>query len=371
MVSRWGDPTWRLDPWAGTSVTLNFGDGPVKKYAAVISPANADLLRIVTGWWLYGPNGARGVRGLKNRFDQMRRLFVLCTQEGILASELSHFPRVSDRLPDVLQASRAGEFLTFLHELYERRDALGFTLLDRAGLTRLAASLPEHQTSQTPYIPPRIWRYQVTRLRECLDDFLAHQRQVEECFRFCVDAYRHNAASLPGRRRPPSFYPFQWPSDGTNGQRTGRRYYGPFVDTARRFGIADLLERWLGLSEGDMRIQSLTRYLNLVSRAGLGYLLNFSLMWVEEAWNLRADCLQVERDPRFGDIYVLRGRTTKTMSDPEAIWVTSPSAKVAVEAMRMVANLRTECTSPRSNASSETEDTASPFLFVYALDHCG
>ncbi|MCZ9640979.1 hypothetical protein [Pseudomonas putida] len=98
VVSRWGDAIWRLDPWAGKRLTLNFGDGPAKKYVAAIDPANADLLRTVIGWWLYGPNGARGYRGLKTRFDQMRRLFVLCTQEGILASELSHFPRVADRL---------------------------------------------------------------------------------------------------------------------------------------------------------------------------------------------------------------------------------------------------------------------------------
>lgn len=55
VVSRWGDAIWRLDPWAGKRLTLNFGDGPAKKYVAAIDPANADLLRNVIGWWLYGP----------------------------------------------------------------------------------------------------------------------------------------------------------------------------------------------------------------------------------------------------------------------------------------------------------------------------
>lgn len=370
VVSRWGDPIWRLDPWAGKKLTLNFGDGPVKKHAAVIDPANADLLRTTIGWWLYGPNGIRGYRGLKTRFDQMRRLFVLCTQEGILASELSHFPRVADRLPEVLQASRSGEFLALLHELYERRDALGFTLLDRGGLARLAAAMPDHQKLQTPYIPPRIWRYQVTRLRECLDDFLSHRTQVEECFRFCLDAYRHNSANLEGQARPKSFYPFQWPSDGTKGQRAGNRYHGPFIETAHRFGIGELLGRWVGVSNDETRVQTLSRYLSLVSRAGLSYLLNFSLMRVEEAWNLQADCLQIERDPQFGDIHVLRGRTTKTMSDAEALWVTSPSAKVAVEAMTVVADLRAEC-ALRSGARSDREDSAKRYLIDYMLEPWG
>lgn len=370
VVSRWGDAIWRLDPWAGKRLTLNFGDGPAKKYVAAIDPANADLLRTIIGWWLYGPNGARGYRGLKTRFDQMRRLFVLCTQEGILASELSHFPRVADRLPEVLQASRSGEFLALLHELYERRDALGFTLLDRAGLARLAAAMPDHQKLQTPYIPPRIWHYQITRLRECLDDFLAHRGQVEECFRFCLAAYRHNSASLQGQRRPQSFYPFQWPSDGSNGKWTGRQYYGPFIDTAHRFGMVELFRRWLGVSDDEIRIQTLSRYLNLVSRSGLCYLLNFSLMRVEEAWNLRADCLHIERDPQFGDIHVLCGRTTKTMSDSEALWVTSPSAQVAVEAMRVVADLRAECDSPPGEASVP-DDPAKRYLLDYCLEPWG
>lgn len=366
VVSRWGDPIWRLDPWAGKPLTLNFGDGSVKKNAAPISSENARLLREITGWWLYGPYGARGYRSLKTRFDQMRRMFVLCEEEGILASELSRFPRVCDRLPEFLSTSRQTEFLSLLHELYESRNVLGFTLLDSKALVRLQAAFPAHQTSQTPYIPPRIWRYQVMRLRECLDDFHTHQAQVEECFRFCVDAYAHNwdGALQPKKRK---VNPFTWPSDGSNGTRTGRRFYGPFIDTARRFGIADLLERWVGGNGKEMRVQTLTSYLMLVSRAGLGYILNFSLMRVEEAWNLRADCLQVEHDPNFGDIYLLRGQTTKTLSDDDALWVTSPSVEVAVDAMRIIAAFRMEVA---SNHIDEY-DPARRFLIGYSLEPWG
>lgn len=367
VVSRWGDAIWRLDPWAGRRITLNFGDGPTQRYVEAIDPANADLLRTVIGWWLYGPNGARGYRSLKTRFDQMRRLFILCAQEGILASTLSHFPRVADRLPEMLQASRAGEFLALLHELYEQRDALGFTLLDRSGLARLAAAMPDHQTRQTPYIPPRIWHYQITRVRECLDDFLAHQVQVEECFRFCLAAYRHNSASLQGQHRQKSLYPFRMPPVGSNGKLNERKYYGPFIDTAHRFGIVELFRRWLGVSDDEIGIRTLSSYLNLVSRSGLCYLLNFSLMRVEEAWNLRVNCLYVERDPQFGDIHVLRGRTTKTMSDSEALWVTSPSASVAVEAMRVIADLRAEC-DLTPGVTSAPNDPAKRYLLDYCFE---
>jgi hypothetical protein len=341
VISRWGDPIWRLDPWAGVPLTLNFGDGPLKKIAAPIDSENANLLRQIIGWWLYGPNGARGHRTLKTRFDQMRRLFALCAQEGILASELSRFPRIADRIPEVLQSSRAREFLMLLHELYERRDTLGFTILDRKALTRLEAALPDHETRQTPFIPPRIWRYQVTRLRECLDDFLVHQEKIEACFRFCLSAYHHNRLGTPESRFA-AVAPFQWPADGSNGAYSGRIFYGPFADTASRFGIAEVLERWAGTPSSTLAINTFSSYLTAVTRAGLAYLLNFSLMRVEECWNLRANCLTVEKDPRFGEITLLRGRTTKTTSDSETFWVTSPSAKVAVEAMAAVVKLRAE-----------------------------
>ena len=338
VISRWGDPIWRLDPWAKKALTLNFGDGPVKKSATPISSKNANLLRIITGWWLYGPYGARGYRSLKTRFDQMRRLFVLCEEEGILASELNHFPRVCERIPAFLHTSRKTEFLTLMHELYASRDSVGFTLLDSGSLTRLAALFPAHHTAQTPYIPPRIWRYQVTRLRECLDDFLSHREQVEACYRFCFAAYEHNQR-VSERTACENAPPFCGYKMHLSDSKTGLRFLGAFADTAKRFGIFELLERWVGRGR-NLQVRSLTSYLKLVNRAGLAYILNFSLMRVEEAWNLRAGCLNVEHDKSFGDIYLLRGETTKTLSDSDALWVTSPSVAVAVRAMEVISLFR-------------------------------
>ncbi|WP_226507519.1 hypothetical protein [Pseudomonas sp. MWU16-30317] len=338
VVSRWGDPIWRLDPWAKKPVTLNFGDGPVKKSAAPISSKNANLLRIITGWWLYGPYGARGYRSLKTRFDQMRRLFILCEDEGILASELRHFPRVCERIPAFLRTSRQTEFLALMHELYASRDAVGFTLLDSGSLTRLAALFPNHHTAQTPYIPPRIWRYQVTRLRECLDDFLFHREQVEACYRFCFAAYEHNQR-VSERTTCVNAPPFSGHMMKLSGAKTGLRFLGAFAGTAKRFGIFELLERWIGRNR-KLQVRALTSYLKLVNRAGLAYILNFSLMRVEEAWNLRAGCLDVEHDKNFGDIFLLRGQTTKTQADKDALWVTSPSVEVAVRAMEVISQFR-------------------------------
>lgn len=361
VVSRWGDPIWRLDPWAKKAVTLNFGDGPVKKGTAPISHVNANLLRVITGWWLYGPYGARGYRSLKSRFDQMRRLFVLCEEEGILANELSHFPRVCERIPSFLHTSRKTEFLSLMHELYASRNAIGFTLLDSSSLTRVASLFPPHETAQTPYIPPRIWGYQVTRLRECLDDFLSHRTQIEACYRFCVKAYAHNER-VSAREHRKNAPPFSRDPLHSAAVDDGFRFYGPFSKTAKRFGISELLERWV-YSRGDQQVAALTAYLILVSRVGLAYILNFSLMRVEEAWNLQAGCLQIERDKNFGEIFLLRGQTTKTLSDSDALWVTSPSVDVAVRSMEAISLLRFKGTS-----RNVEDDLAGRFLTEYSYE---
>lgn len=225
-----------------------------------------------------------------------------------------------------------------MHELYASRDAVGFKVLDSSSITRLAALFPTHHTFQTPYIPPRIWRYQITRLRECLDDFLSHQEQVEACYRFCIAAYEHNqrVSERAACVKAPLFCGQKMHLSGAN---TGLRFLGAFADTAKRFGIFELLERLVGRS-GDLQVKALTRYLKLVNRAGLAYVLNFSLMRVEEAWNLRAGCLEVEHDKSFGDIFLLRGQTTKTLPDSDALWVTSPSVEVAVRAMEVISLFR-------------------------------
>jgi hypothetical protein len=85
-------------------------------------------------------------------------------------------------------------------------------------------------------------------------------------------------------------------------------------------------------------------------------------MRIEEGWNLRADCLRVEDDPAFGPIYTLRGATTKTIHDNEAIWITSHSARVAVEAMDTIARLRISCAQANPAVRQGPEDARNPFL---------
>ncbi|WP_439684243.1 hypothetical protein [Cupriavidus oxalaticus] len=258
-----------------------------------------------------------------------------------MATELSRFPRIADKLPALLAGANADTALATLHTLFEHRDYLGFVLLDRDALRRLEAALPQHTSRQTPYIPPRIWAYQVNRLHEFLEEFHAHRASLENCFQFCLDSYIEmqrviKKEEINASRRPSPFAE----------KYANQPYYvGPFSQLANRFGIEKLLRKWIlqpdeSMDQAGRSVNVLSSYLTLVGKVGTAYILNFSLMRFEEAWALHTDCLITEKDVRFGTFYILRGTSTKTVYDDDAHWVTSSSTKMAVDAMACVSRLR-------------------------------
>ena len=279
-----------------------------------------------------------------------------------MASDLMRFPKVLEKLPGVLAPSMYHNTVAELHHLYDARDTIGFVLVNPDGLKRLIAARPNHEPVQTAYIPPRIWSYQVGRLRACLDDFLAHREQVESCYGYCLDAYCNNFGSLKEalrESRDRDRGPFNSNAQG----RTGCTYVGPFAGTATQFGIRDLLERWLDTDSRKLGIKSLYLYLSLVSFAGLTYIANFTLQRKEEAALLRADSLMWENDERLGRVPIICGETTKTDPDSDARWVTSPSVAVAVEAMTLIARLRMRCAQANPAVAPTSSDIANPYLF--------
>lgn len=369
-ISRWGDSTWDLSQLAGTSFLLNFGDGDFG-IAPRIDPENADLLRLAITWRLWGPRPARTTKSLRDLYQNIRPIFVLCSREGILASQLMRFPRVLEQVSSALAPGKYDTTIAQLHRIYDARDNIGFTLVDPIGLERLASMRPDHDKVQTAYIPPRIWTYQIKRLRECIDDFLAHARQIEDCFNFCVDAYAHNAGSLRAAvtsRLGTNRLPFVSRPNGGSGVRTGYQLHGAFHITAERYGIKQLLERWTNCPAAGPELKHLTMYLTMVQYVGLAYIANFTLQRVGEAMSLRTDCLQYEDDEKLGRVPIICGETTKTEQDSDARWPTSPSIQVAVHAMTVVAKLRMRCAAADPNVAPSADDQGNPYLFDRAFE---
>lgn len=352
VVARWGDSIWPLWPWTGTQASINFGDGPkLNSRSPVIDQRNADILRLIITWRGWGPRGVKSPATLLNIAKQFRKIIAVCSSHKIIASDLSRHPRIIDEVAKAISASQFENILSELERLRGARDTLGFELLDRSSLRRLKAAQPEHNCQQTEYIPPRIWTYLVNRFSSCVADYIKYRHEIESCFKFAVDAYEDNGAwsrNSPNERRLNFRHPFQSALNGKTGRRIGATYYGPFRETAIKFGIADVLERWIG-SPSILGIHSFTTYLNTVQYAALGDILSFTLMRCTEGGSLRSDCLIWHEDEIFGRVPLIKGETTKTDPDPNALWITSPSVAPSIDALRSIARLRLNCLSqPKS-----------------------
>ena len=334
VVSRFRDFVWDLTPWAGVTKKINFGPKSRSGRGKGIDAGNARIFQDIAAWWLWGREPARTASGLINRFDSLKPLFVCCSEENILATDLWKFPRVVEKLARQL----TGQALSILIRIWLAREELGFIIADESVLAVISRLAKQRDSKQTPYIPPRIWEYQNLRARACLDDYIAHIEEIEECYRFCLDAYLKNCnGTFSERSIPAHVLPFLVDNFGKE-SRSGREYFGSFLTVAERFGIFDVLNKWTEVTN-KKGIKCFASYLNLVSEVGLIYIMDCSFMRSYEAELLRSDCHTVEVDELGEEVHLIGGVTTKTINDPNAKWIASPSVSVAIDAMASIARL--------------------------------
>jgi hypothetical protein len=328
-----------------------------------VASGNGDLLRMAITWRMWGPNAYGKARSIDNLFNRLRPIFTHCTKNRILARDLMRFPRVLEGLPDVIMPSTYKKVIAILQRLYDARDNLGFTLIEPDGLRRLLEVEPNHETVQTAYIPPRIWLYQVKRLRECIDDFIEHKEKLTDFFNFCLKAYANNFGSLNNavNRKKQSCYRGPFSSKCTKFR--GCRYLGSFEDVAKAHGVGEILEKWMRphKKRGTMA-SKFSSYFSLVTYAGLVYIANFSLQRKEEVAALRTNCLIFENDQKLGRVPIICGETTKTEEESDDRWVVSPSVEVAVEALTVIANLRSICDQERKTTFPFLSYAGYPYL---------
>lgn len=366
VLSLYSDSIWDITPWASRTMRLNFGDGKTKKGIKRIDRGNANLFRQLIAYLIYSPRGIRSARTLMSQFEMLQPLFIFCTEKKILASDLYRFPRAVEELTECLWGSFINRIFSLLDFIWLEKNAIGFYILDLPTLALFARNIRQHQKSQTAYIPPRIWTYQIERLSSCLQDFKNHEKQILSCYNFCMDAYIVNAGSfenacsnlLPEKQRPFRNYNHN-PIDRS---REHLRYHGPFKDTANFYGIDDLLKRWLG-EYSAAGMTALASYFSLVSQVAQAYLLNFTLMRSDEVSKIRFDCLKREKDPVTSEeIYLIKGVTSKTIDDDDAHWITSPSSKIAIDVLQFISRLRIAAAQANPAVPCTPEDLSNPLL---------
>ncbi|WER46574.1 hypothetical protein CupriaWKF_03010 [Cupriavidus sp. WKF15] len=343
VVSRYGDSIWDFRCWENHPVILNFGEPKGRaKARGQLSEANAQLLRQVCAWWIFKSRTIETVKSLRDRFYEWRRIGVTCAKYNLLISELYKYPALQDEIFSIMSTGAKERLLNIGHALLEGSSEIGFILLDGPGLMRLRAAVGDTSDRQTPYIPPRIWKYQVLRLRECLDDFQIHQNGFDSMYRDCVRIYVEN------------------PSIAASESRLSEQ----FMDFARRYDAAGLFKKWIGDETylNRQSIKNLGTYASLISYVGLAYILNFSLLRVGEAWSLQANCWETEYDDRFGTFHMIRGKANKANRGLSTVWPTAPSVKLAVDAMASVSRLRMEWVKHTNRTPLDKAALSNPYL---------
>lgn len=334
-LSLYGDVRWNLTVWNGETLTIYFGDGLGRGRA--VSPENAALLRQIAAWWLWGNDAVRSAKSLVRRFALIKTIFCICTEHGILATEIYKFPEVMEKII-VEYATRKKTLIPCLLKLFLAREDIGFVLIDEKGISLLNETIYISEKTQTAYIPHRIWSYQVLRLQECLQDFLNHKQEIIDCYNFCLKLYEHNAGGSLSDAFPifRGYSPFNVKKSSIK-SKSNKIFYESFEEVAKTYGIYNLIEKWINKK---VNIRSFSSYFSLMNIVGLAYILNFSLMRVQEGSRLRTNCYETEKDAFGDDIHTLRGITTKTIKDNNARWIVPPTVKLAIEVMELIAQLR-------------------------------
>lgn len=361
VISRYSDVRWDFSTWHGSVQKIYFGDGPGNGYK--VSKENADLLRLVIAWWIWGPGIPLTTKALVAKFATIKPFFVICSKNNICVSELSNHPNIIKEIALNGKFNRSHVF-TYLNDISFNANKLGFNILDQNGTKIFTEHIKINDSTQTAYIPPRIWSYQLIRLKECLDEYLENKDKLAKFFRYCLLAYECNYSTIKreGFQKPGKEFDFvKRPKKGIKSTRVSIK------DIAIKFGVYSILERWV-VADNKCTLDTLSNYLNLINFCGSVYIVNFSLMRVSECSRLRADCLEVEVDETGSEIYLIKGVTTKTIQDQQARWIVPSVVKHAVDAMNHITKLRLIAAKYNSNINLEKEFLANPTLQCHCYE---
>ncbi|CAJ0720890.1 hypothetical protein LMG6871_04313 [Ralstonia edaphis] len=360
VISRYKMRHWDISVWSREPRILYFENGRSGSQLPPIDKANADILRRVTAWMIWGYRGTRNANTLFAKFHLIRPIFAFCSEHGISLHELNTNPRFFNKFIKETNVVRRAPFRPLLELLHSQKDLIGATLIGASGLRKLpVVRRTKDDGSQTAYIPPRIFQYHAQRIREFLVDYRQHQERIEGLFDFCIDAYKnHDIARQKAvrMRKWSSSSPFvKRPAYAQDFMKDA--YVGSFRDAAAKYGVEELLMRWCQSGKGSsvLKVTKFSHYLTMVNFIGMAYILSFSPMRIGEGWELRTDALLKHRDPKFGDIFILRGRSIKSRNDEE-IWITSPESEIAIDVLASVARLRAKIFSSCEN-DAKTKDS--------------
>lgn len=342
VVSYYGDACWDLTPLHSRHLSIRFVAR--NEDTAPAAQINCKIFKRIVFFWLHERIRPISATTICTRHAALKHLVAACDHHRVLLTEVSRYPALLREVSERIPASTFGTLINILRELGVASRRLGFSVADERTLSKLRALRSEYQSNQSPYIPERIYSHIIERCQQLVSDYLRNRDAFERLYR--AEVARH---LVPGESvRAPS--------------------HKKLLNK-----LALVMESWLGTAARSRGIsyphpRSLTKFLTAVRFAGHVLIIAFSGMRNLEALTLTTSCIQVDSDAVLGDVYMLQGRTTKTIRDDKAVWITSKQVLPAIEAMSSIAHLRARAardsgrSAPRQSAILLSLRTTDPWI---------
>lgn len=367
ILSRFQDDVWDLTPYAPTATRMRFVP-IVEGTSAAVSIRNVDLQKRVAFWSLYGLGLRCAVNTVMGLFHVFRKVIALCTKNGVLASELYRYPVVYGQLTASIPVSQKHVFRRLMSRLARDADLLDFRILHEAQSEEIARRMGTYRQVQTAFIPERIYFYAVNRCVEVVELYLHNEAAIARLYKLCVQT----SVKFPSRKGKTTG-PWRGRRDARISRNTAleRATGRSFSEQAAILGVKEVIEKTLSSNiHESTNVKTVGTYLTTVLLACRLLLAALSGMRRTEHATLRLDCLERRTDALLGEVFLLRGETTKTMNDRSAYWITSAPAARGIEAAKSISKLRAYASrkDPRRNLTGVTRVPKSTRLFSWSTD---
>lgn len=336
-----------------------------------LTPKNKDLLKQVTFLYLYHmPLFPGAVKSIQSTFKLLSKLCKFADLHNITIDQIYRFPRLANDLIDFLSPPQHRRVLGILNALLRAENVLGWKIADVAFIEKLVQLQISHIPVQNAYIPPRIWMSLIRSTELVMDAFEMKQAAFAKAWTWVHDAYRHNIENGHSQKSP---FVNAGRDTSVKGQmkpsRSKRRVYrggaNAFIED---YGIADLLNRWVGyIPSQKYELQALSVYANLVRDCAFTFILAHSIQRLGEGLSMRSDCFIEDDDPTLGKVALLVGETTKTDPDSDARWVVPTSVERAVKILNFFSRLRLDTTFKVVPQDVQIN----PYLMTGKIEHWG
>lgn len=316
VISLYGDNTWNFKSFGNPNLML------FDQYDEM----NKAMFKQVMYYVIYSHLFPSKYISMRDWYHSLQVIFRKCTELNIKANNLSRFPEVINKIGQQFSVNSPSLFkkcVWYLDLLLKNNKEIGFTILDKKGITLFKYFDPNYELGQTPYIPARIWTNFIRHIDEVLVDFKNHQDKLEKLFKYLVTASITNQKN--GIKNPSPFDTNRCAKKLTSGRT--------FEDYLNSNGLFELFDKYASRRGGSVGYETrqFTFILNNTLLSCYLYILFYSIMRSKEARSLRIDCLKEETDERLGKIYLLAGETTKTDPDSDDRWIVSKRVKKAIK----------------------------------------